>query len=101
MNPYEILGLTPECGDAAVREAYLALVKRFPPERHPEKFRHIQEAYQALRDEKSRLSYYLYRRERKGNSPLQTIVLRLSDPESRRPLDFTLMKEYLRQCAMR
>lgn len=41
--------------DEEVRRAYLTLVKRFPPERHPEMFARIAEAYEALKDETSRI----------------------------------------------
>ena len=40
------LGATPE----ELRKAYLALVRRHPPDRDPEKFRDIHAAYQLLND---------------------------------------------------
>ena len=60
MNPYDILGVPPEADDGTIRSAYLDAIKRFPPERYPERFTAISEAYQALRDEKSRLHYELF-----------------------------------------
>ena len=36
--------------EAEVRPRYLELVKQFPPEREPEKFREIRAAYEATKD---------------------------------------------------
>lgn len=41
--------------DEEVRRAYLEMVKRFPPERYPEEFAGISEAYEALKDETMRI----------------------------------------------
>ena len=49
MNPYETLGIKKQDDDTAVRTAYLELVRRYPPERHPEKFKEINAAYNALK----------------------------------------------------
>jgi hypothetical protein len=49
-DPFEILGLSRDAGEAEVRTRYLELVKQFPPEREPEKFREIRAAYEAAKD---------------------------------------------------
>ena len=49
-NPFQILGLDRDADEHAVRARYLELVKQFPPEREPEKFRQIQAAYEAARN---------------------------------------------------
>lgn len=41
--------------DEEIRRAYLDMVKRFPPERHPREFAEISEAYEALKDETHRI----------------------------------------------
>jgi curved DNA-binding protein CbpA len=46
--------VTLDMSDHVVREAYLAKVKAFPPERNPEAFERIRDAYQALRDPRRR-----------------------------------------------
>jgi curved DNA-binding protein CbpA len=38
-DPYTVLGLPPDSDDDTIRRRYLELVRRFPPEHHPEKFR--------------------------------------------------------------
>lgn len=53
-TPYQILGVDPQADDVSIRQAYLDLVKIFPPERQPERFREIRQAYQAINDQDSR-----------------------------------------------
>jgi curved DNA-binding protein CbpA len=59
-NPYRVLGVPRDAGDEAVRDAYLSLVRRFPPERAPETFQRVQTAYAVLKDERSRLRFRLF-----------------------------------------
>lgn len=49
-DPFLILGLPRDSGEAEVRARYLELVKQFPPERDPEKFREIRQAFDAIKD---------------------------------------------------
>ncbi len=49
-NPYEVLGLTPQADSETIRARYLSLVREFSPERAPERFSQIREAYEQLRD---------------------------------------------------
>ena len=67
MNPFTVLGLEETADDEAVRAAYLAAVRKSPPDRDPEGFRHIREAYEALQDRERRLALRLF-----GPPPLAT-----------------------------
>lgn len=49
-DPFHVLGVPPDAGEAEVRARYLELVKQFPPEREPEKFREVRAAFEAARD---------------------------------------------------
>ena len=49
-NPHAVLDLKRDATPDEVRQAYLALVRRYPPDREPEKFREIHDAYQLLCD---------------------------------------------------
>lgn len=49
-DPFAILGVPTDAGEAEVRSRYLELVKQFPPERDPEKFREIRAAFEAAKD---------------------------------------------------
>ena len=50
----EILGVAPNAGDAEIRAAYLRKVKENPPDRAPELFERIRDAYELLRDPRRR-----------------------------------------------
>ncbi len=59
-DPYQVLELPPDCDDEFIRRRYLELVRKFPPERHPERFAAIRSAYESLRDLNTRLRYRLF-----------------------------------------
>jgi curved DNA-binding protein CbpA len=59
-DPYEVLGLSTESDDEAIRRRYLELVRQFPPEHHPERFAEIRAAYESLRDLNTRLRFRLF-----------------------------------------
>lgn len=48
-NPYEILGLRKWASAKEIKRAYFSLVRKYSPERFPEKFVEIRRAYDALR----------------------------------------------------
>ncbi len=49
-NPYATLDLTIDADSARIRQRYLELVRQFPPDRDPERFAEIREAYNQLCD---------------------------------------------------
>src|SRR5438477_4879365 len=59
-DPYTVLGLPADSDDEAIRRRYLELVKQFSPERQPEKFAAVRQAYESLRDLGTRLRYRLF-----------------------------------------
>jgi curved DNA-binding protein CbpA len=67
-DPYEVLGLAPEAGESEIRQRYLELVRAFPPERAPERFAVVHEAYEALRDPARRLQAQLFQIGTKNDS---------------------------------
>jgi curved DNA-binding protein CbpA len=54
-DPWKILGLTPQAAEEEIRAAYLRGVKEHPPERSPEEFERIRDAYESLRDPRRRM----------------------------------------------
>jgi hypothetical protein len=54
MTPYERLGVPASASEVEIRAAYLEKVKEFPPDRSPEEFEAIRDAYEALRDPRRR-----------------------------------------------
>lgn len=59
-DPYLTLGVTQDTDDAGVQAAYLAAIKRCPPERDAQRFAEIRAAYESIRTRKGRLSYELF-----------------------------------------
>ena len=59
-DPYLTLGVTPDTDDAGIQAAYLAAIKRCPPERDAQRFAEIRAAYEAIRTRMDRLSYELF-----------------------------------------
>ncbi|MEW6378062.1 MAG: DnaJ domain-containing protein [bacterium] len=59
-NPYKALQISPSASDLAIKEAYVRKVKEYPPERFPEEFKEIREAYEAIATPRSRVAYKLF-----------------------------------------
>ncbi|MFV1958348.1 MAG: J domain-containing protein [Planctomycetota bacterium] len=60
MNPYEVLDITEEADDEAVHRAYLAAVRRHPPDRDPDAFARIRDAYEMLRRAEQRTAMRIF-----------------------------------------
>jgi DnaJ-class molecular chaperone len=58
-DPFTVLGVDEAADDAEIRRRYLTLVRDFPPDRAPERFREYRAAYEALSDERKRLEMTL------------------------------------------
>jgi curved DNA-binding protein CbpA len=59
LNPWEVLGVPQDSDEQTVRAAYLAQVRANPPERSPDKFEQIRDAYEVLRDPRQRMRQLL------------------------------------------
>lgn len=95
-DPFAVLELAPDAGEDAIRMRYLELVKAHPPDRHPERFKEIQRAYDAVRDIPTLLSTRLFE-----PGPLQTreeLEEILFPPSERRRIP---LLEILRTCRNR
>jgi curved DNA-binding protein CbpA len=55
MDPAEVLGVGAEAGEDEIRAAYLRKVKEHPPDRSPEEFERVRDAYDSLRDPRRRM----------------------------------------------
>ncbi len=60
LTHYLILGLSPGASTAEIRQRYLQLVRANPPGRAPERFQKITAAYEALKDERTRVATTLF-----------------------------------------
>ena len=59
-DPHQILGVDPDAEEATIRRHYLQLVREHPPDRDPERFRAIRQAYEQLRDPVARMRHRLF-----------------------------------------
>ncbi len=60
-DPYEVLGLDrTSATEQAVRRRYLELVRQHSPERDPQRFAEIRQAYEQLRNPETRLQWELF-----------------------------------------
>jgi curved DNA-binding protein CbpA len=90
-DPYEILGLAADCDDDTIRRRYLELVRQFPPERSPEKFAAIRQAYDSLRDLSTRLRYRAFEAGKKES--VEALIQELACRSQRRRVSLqTLLK---------
>jgi curved DNA-binding protein CbpA len=55
MDAREILGIPANAAEEDIRAAYLRRVKEHPPDRSPEEFEKIRDAYETLRDPRRRM----------------------------------------------
>jgi curved DNA-binding protein CbpA len=60
MDPREVLGVSPTATEEDIRAAYVLKVKEYPPDRSPEQFERIRDAYQMLRDARQRARHLLF-----------------------------------------
>jgi len=58
-TPYTVLGVS-EHDDAIIKKAYLKAVRQNPPDRNPERFREIRQAYEQIATHRDRLRYELF-----------------------------------------
>jgi curved DNA-binding protein CbpA len=54
---YATLKIDKSAGQTEIKKAYFALVRVYPPDKHPEEFMQIREAYEVLIDENTRSQY--------------------------------------------
>jgi len=101
MNPFDLLGVASDADDEAVRTAYLEAVKRFPPEHAPEQFCAVSEAYQAIKDEDSRLRYILFNTQTTVASPMDAVRQHFSRQRRRIPPDHKTLMHTLQKHAAR
>src|SRR5438067_1400180 len=82
--PYEVLALSPGGDAEGIRPRCLELGRQYTPERHPERFAAVRQAYESLRDLNTRLRYRLFEAGR--NDSVDAIIEELSCRTTRRRL---------------
>ena len=80
---YLALGLPPSASGEAIRRRYLELVRAHPPSREPERSQRIIAAYEALKDDRSRVETALFGMARYGDFELALDALVRARPHRR------------------
>lgn len=60
VNPFALLNVATDSDDNTIKQAYLAKVQLYPPERCPEAFELIRSAYEKISTHQKRLNYLLF-----------------------------------------
>jgi len=91
IDPYDVLGIDRTADSEAVRRRYLELVRAHPPEREPERFAQVREAYDRLRDPVESLKNRLF--DVTHSHSLESLVADLRPDVRRRrvPTDILMM----------
>lgn len=71
-DPLSVLGVRADSSDEQVRSAYLRKVKEFPPDRSPDEFERVRDAYELLRDRRRRVRHSLFSID--PGSPLESLL---------------------------
>ena len=75
-TPYEILEVAEGADDAAIKKAYLGMVRRYPPERFPDDFQQSYRAYELIKTEGDRLAYRLFHAVLPAPAEIAALLLR-------------------------
>jgi curved DNA-binding protein CbpA len=79
-DPFTVFGVHEDASDAEIRRGYLGLVRDYPPDRAPERFREYRAAYEALSDERRRLETKLLRTNEAALARLGAAALNAAPP---------------------
>jgi len=93
-DPYLVMGLSADSDDDTIRRRYLELVKQFSPEKHPDKFAQVRQAYESLRDLTTRLRHRLF--ETGKNESVDVLIEELSCRNLRRRLSLSTLLSILK-----
>jgi curved DNA-binding protein CbpA len=88
-DPYTVLELPSDADDEAIRRKYLELVRRYPPEQHPEQFAAVRAAYESLKDLNTRLRHRLFERGRKET--IDSLIEETACQSSRRRVSLEML----------
>jgi curved DNA-binding protein CbpA len=72
MDPIDVLGVAPNAGDEEIRAAYLRKVQEYPPDKAPDQFEMVRNAYEILRDPRKRTLAMLHASD--PNAPLISML---------------------------
>ncbi len=89
-DPFAVLGVAETASDEEVRRRYLDLVRRWSPDRAPERFHAVRDAYQAIASRRGRLHQRLAASGPAGADRLLAALVASSGAADHRPAAATL-----------
>ena len=90
---FAVLGVRPGADADALRAAYLVKIRDHPPERDPEMFGRVRDAYRTLSDPKRKMASYFD--DAVLDRPLRNLIAESDDAGKRRPLGVAAWLELL------
>lgn len=72
IDPSEVLGIPPNAGEGEIRAAYLSKVKEYPPDKAPDQFENIRNAFEILSDPRKRTLALLHSSD--PDAPLTSVL---------------------------
>lgn len=79
-TPFEILEIEESGDDEAIKKAYLAKVRQYPPEQAPAEFQKIRTAYEAVRTERDRMAHRLFHHDVPDKDELRELIIGAAAP---------------------
>jgi len=73
MYPFFLFPCTEETTDEHIEARYLELLKRYPPDKEPERFADVRKAYERVRSERDRLTTHFFYNEESGTVLTETL----------------------------
>lgn len=87
MTPYEILEVSEDADDDAIKQAYLRQIRAYPPEHAPRRFQRIRDAYQQIQTLEQRLAFELFHAREPSQQELLDHLRQSTSAPQRPPLD--------------
>ena len=75
MLAYILLNVTPESSDREIKDAYMTQSELYSPDRHPEQFKKIREAYEKIKTQSDRDYYDIFHKDDLSQKDLVGILL--------------------------
>ena len=76
-DPRILLGVAPQASDEEIRAAYLRKLREYPPDRNPDEFELVRDAYEQLRDRRRRVEHTLFSCD--PEAPLESLIDGIAD----------------------
>ena len=71
MLAYILLNVTPESSDTEIKEAYMTQSQLYSPDRSPEQFKQIREAYERIKTQSDRDYYDVFHKDQISQKDLE------------------------------